>query len=105
MEIRPNTWVNDMYLDEKDEDLMHVEFGVDWYDVSVFPPRQVKEMEPAYICFCVSLSYMNIEFDGDSDWEIEFAKDIQRDVDTFYNAHHRIPTPSEMRELTEIHCY
>ena len=41
----------------------------------------------------------------DDEFEMEFSKDLQRDMNKFYSKHHRLPTPTEYKELTEIHLY
>ena len=56
-----------------------------------------------YIQFPVSLSYMGISWDGE--FEIEFSKDLQRDMNKFYAANNRIPTANEYKGLTEMHLY
>ena len=56
-----------------------------------------------YIDFPVSLSYMGINWD--SEFEVEFSKDLQRYMNKFYAANNRIPTANEYKGLTEMHLY
>ena len=46
---------------------------------------------------------MGINWDGE--FEIEFSKDLQRDMNKFYAANNRIPTANEYKGLTEMHLY
>ncbi len=87
----PHTYLDDIKLDTTNPDIMHVCVGVD--DGS----RQ------QYIQFPASLSYMGISWDGE--FEIEFSKDLQRDMNKFYAANNRIPTANEYKGLTEMHLY
>ena len=41
----------------------------------------------------------------DDEFEMEFSKDLQRDMNKFYSEHHRTPSSKEYKELTEIHLY
>lgn len=89
--LAPITHLDDLYLDETNLDIMHVSVGVEY--------NQTIE----YIDFAVSLSYMGQ--DWDDDFGFEFSKDLQRDMNRFYSQYHRLPTPTEYKELTEIHLY
>ena len=87
----PHTYLDDIKLDTTNPDIMHVCVGVD--DGS----RQ------QYIQFPVSLSYMGI--DWNDEFEMEFSKDLQRDMNEFYAEHKRVPSPTEYKDLTEMHLY
>ena len=56
-----------------------------------------------YVSFPVSLSYMGLRWDDE--FEMEFSKDLQRDMNKFYTENSRIPTPDEYKEMTEMHLY
>ena len=56
-----------------------------------------------YVSSPVSLSYMELKWDDE--FEMEFSKDLQRDMNMFYTENRRIPTPDEYKELTEMHLY
>lgn len=91
MEI-PNTWVEELSQDPQNSDLMHVVVGVENYT-----PNWI------FIKFTVSLSYMGLHWDDE--FEFEFSKDVQRDMNKFFEEHKRIPTPEEYKALTERHLY
>lgn len=84
-------YLEDLYLDDTNPDTMYVSVCVEH--------NQTIE----YINFSVSLSYMGLNWDDD--FGFEFSKDLQRDMNKFYMEHHRLPTPTEYKELTEIHLY
>ena len=56
-----------------------------------------------YVSFPVSLSYMGLRWDDE--FEMEFSKDLQHDMNKFYTENSRIPTPDEYKEMTEMHLY
>ena len=87
----PFAYLDDLYLDDTNPDTMYVSVCVEH--------NQTIE----YINFSVSLSYMGLCWDDE--FEMEFSKDLQRDMNKFYSKHHRLPTPTEYKELTEIHLY
>ena len=87
MEI-PLTWLDDLSRDEINADIMYVRVGIE-------DNNDVK-----YVSFPVSLSYMGLRWD-----EMDFSKDLQRDMNMFYTENRRIPTPDEYKELTEMHLY
>lgn len=87
----PLTYLNDLWLDATNSDIMHVRVGLDNCSVA-------KAIE-----FPVSLSYMGL--DWDDDFGFEFSRDLQRDMNTFYAANHRLPSAEEYRVLTEQHRY
>lgn len=87
----PFTYLDDLYLDDTNPDTMYISVCVEH--------NQAIE----YINFSVSLSYMGLCWDDE--FEMEFSKDLQRDMNKFYSKHHRLPTPIEYKELTEIHLY
>lgn len=41
----------------------------------------------------------------EEDFGFEFSKDLQRDMNSFWGEHKRIPTSEEYKELTERHLY
>ena len=87
----PLTWLDELSQDTSNPDLMHVCVGIeDGSDIK-------------YIKFVVSLSYMGLHWD--EEFETEFSKDLQRDMDMFYCEHGRIPSAEEYKELTERHLY
>ena len=90
MEI-PLTWLDELSRDEINADIMYVRVGIE-------DNNDVK-----YVSFPVSLSYMGLRWDDE--FEMEFSKDLQRDMNKFYSEHHRIPSSTEYKELTEIHLY
>ena len=69
-----------------------------WRKVGVENNNDVK-----YVSSPVSLSYMGLRWDDE--FEMEFSKDLQRDMNMFYTENRRIPTPDEYKELTEMHLY
>ena len=87
----PFAYLDDLYLDDTSPDTMYV-------SVCVEHNQAIK-----YINFSVSLSYMGLCWDDE--FEMEFSKDLQRDMNKFYSKHHQLPTPTEYKELTEIHLY
>ena len=87
----PFAYLDDLYLDDTNPDTMHVSVCVEH--------NQTIE----YINFSVSLSYMGLHWDDD--FGFEFSKDLQRDINRFYSQYYRLPTPTEYKELTEIHLY
>ncbi len=89
--LTPITHLSDLYLDDTNSDIMHVSVGVE----------QNQTIE--YINFVVSLSYMGLRWEDDFGYE--FSKDLQRDINRFYSKYHRLPTPTEYKELTERHLY
>lgn len=89
--LTPITHLSDLYLDDTNSDIMHVSVGVEH--------NQTVE----YINFVVSLSYMGLRWEDD--FGFEFSKDLQRDMNRFYSKYCRLPTPTEYKELTEIHLY
>ena len=90
MEI-PLTWLDELSRDEINTDIMHVRVGIE-------DNNDVK-----YVSFPVSLSYMGLRWDDE--FEMEFSKDLQRDMNKFYSEYCRIPSSTEYKELTEIHLY
>ena len=88
----PLTWLDDLSRDEINADIMHVRVGLEDNNNDV-----------KYISFPVSLSYMGLRWDDE--FEMEFSKDLQRDMNKFYSEHHRTPSSKEYKELTEIHLY
>jgi len=88
----PFTYVSELALDATDKDKMWVTVGVEKVDAT-----------DHCIEFAVSLSYMGLNWD--SEFEMEFSKDIQRDMNQFYGQYHREPTASEYKKLTERHLY
>lgn len=89
--LTPITHLSDLYLDDTNSDIMHVSVGVEH--------NQTIE----HINFVVSLSYMGLRWKDD--FGFEFSKDIQRDMNSFYEKYHRIPLPQEYKLLTERHLY
>lgn len=87
----PLTHLDDLWRDATNTDIMHVRVGLDNCSVA-------KAIE-----FSVSLSYMGLNWEDD--FVFEFSKDLQRDMNTFYAANHRIPTAEEYQTLTESHLY
>ena len=87
----PLTYLDELALDPKNPDLMYVRVGIDDGDKHQF------------VTFTVSLSYMGL--DWQEDFGFEFSKDLQRDMNRFYEKHHRIPTSEEYKVLTECHLY
>lgn len=87
----PLTWLDELSRDEINADIMHVRVGIE-------DNNDVK-----YVSFPVSLSYMGLRWDDE--FEMEFSKDLQRDMNKFYSGHFRIPSSKEYKELTEIHLY
>lgn len=90
MEI-PLTWLDELSRDEINADIMHVRVGIE------------DDNDVKYVSFPVSLSYMGLRWDDE--FEMEFSKDLQRDMNKFYSEHCRIPSSKEYKELTEIHLY
>lgn len=90
MEI-PLTWLDDLSRDEINADIMYVRVGIE-------DNNDVK-----YVSSPVSLSYMELKWDDE--FEMEFSKDLQRDMNMFYTENRRIPTPDEYKEMTEMHLY
>lgn len=88
----PLTFVDELALDPKNSDTMLVTIGVDGHNTHC-----------RYIKFPVSLSYMGLKW-GD-EFEFEFSKDIQRDMNAFMAKYHREPSSKEYKELTERHLY
>ena len=78
-------------MDMTNPDIMHVRVGVE------------EGEHHQYIKFSVSLSYMGI--DWNDEFEMEFSKDLQRDMNEFYAEHKRVPSPTEYKDLTEMHLY
>lgn len=87
----PLTWLDDLSRDEINADIMHVRVGVE------------DNNDVEYVRFTVSLSYMGLRWDDE--FEMEFSKDLQRDMNMFYTENSRIPTPDEYKEMTEMHLY
>ncbi|MBR2265992.1 MAG: hypothetical protein IJ882_04875 [Paludibacteraceae bacterium] len=87
----PLTYLDDLTLDTTNPDTMYVRVGVE------------DGRSHQYIDFPVSLSYMGINWN--SEFEMEFSKDLQRDMNKFYAANNRIPTANEYRNLTEMHLH
>lgn len=87
----PLTYLDDLWLDATDTDIMHVRVGLDNCSVA-------KAIE-----FPISLSYMGL--DWNDDFGFEFSRDLQRDMNTFYASNRRIPNAEEYRALTERHLY
>ena len=87
----PLTWLDELSRDKINADLMYVRVGIE------------NNNDFKYVRFPVSLSYMGLRWDDE--FEMEFSKDLQRDMNEFYSKHHRIPSPEEYKELTEIHLY
>lgn len=88
----PLTFVEDLALDSRNSDTMFVTIGIVGHNTHC-----------RYIKFPVSLSYMGLRWKDE--FEFEFSKDIQRDMNTFIDKYHREPTPEEYKELTERHLY
>lgn len=87
----PQTWLEDLNKDTMNPDLMHVCVGIDTC------------LEITFVKFTVSLSYMGLRWE--EDFGFEFSKDLQRDMNSFWGKHKRIPTSEEYKELTEKHLY
>ena len=87
----PLTWLDDLSRDEINADIMYVRVGIEDYN------------DVKYVSFPVSLSYMGLRWDDE--FEMEFSKDLQRDINKFYCEHHRTPSSKEYKKLTEIHLY
>lgn len=87
----PLTYLDELALDPNNPDLMHVRVGID------------ESNKHQFVNFAISLSYMGL--DWDADFGFEFSKDLQRDMNRFYEDHHRIPTSEEYKALTECHLY
>lgn len=88
----PITWLEELSQDTENKDLMHVCVGV-----------ENNNDNNTLIEFTVSLSYMGLHWDDE--FEFEFSKDVQRDMNKFFEEHNRIPTPEEYKDLTERHLY
>jgi hypothetical protein len=41
----------------------------------------------------------------DDEFEFEFSKDLQRDMNSFYSTYKRIPSAEEYKKLMERHIY
>ena len=54
---------------------------------------------------CVMQHNSDMGLRWDDEFEMEFSKDLQRDMNKFYSEHHRTPSSKEYKELTEIHLY
>lgn len=87
----PLTWLEELSIDTNDFGTMHVNIGVEY--------NQTIE----YIDFVVSLSSMGLRWDDE--FEFEFSKDLQRDMNSFYSTYKRIPSAEEYKKLTERHIY
>ena len=87
----PFAWLNDLEQDEINPDLMRVCVGV----------RDTSNI--TFMEFKVSLSHMGIT--KDDEFELEFSKDLQRDLNIFYEKYQRIPTSMEYKVMTERHIY
>lgn len=46
-----------------------------------------------------------MELQWNDEFEIEFSKDLQRDMNKFYTERRRVPSSVEYRDLTERHLY
>jgi len=87
----PHTYLNDIYRDKKNPDLMHI---------SVCVQNDSKEHN---IDFAVSISYMGLSWNDE--FEMELSKDLQRDMNAFYCTYQRILSSAEYKALTEKHLY
>ena len=87
----PLTYLDDLTLDKQNADTMHVRVGI------------VDYPQAPFVDFDVSLSYMGLQWNDE--FEMEFSKDLQRDMNKFYTEHRRVPSPVEYRALTERHVY
>lgn len=87
----PLTWLDELSRDMINDDIVHVRVGIE-------DNNDIK-----YVSFPISLLYMGLSWDDE--FEMEFSKDLQRDMNEFYSEHHRIPSSTEYKELTERHLY
>ena len=87
----PLTYLDDLRRDKQNADIMHVRVGIADYP------------QMPFVDFDVSLSSMGLHWSDE--FEMEFSKDLQRDMNKFFTEHRRIPSSLEYRDLTERHSY